>query len=172
MRYRSFFLILLFLSVNVFADGCFIPSDSSVYYDLVEDHQIVVVDVVDEETINGDLFISLRDESNQSHDIVFLLPFYEKPNFFNLEEKNYSVFCQDKTDSLDDFIKVNDVWWAKTREKLYLGIAGGYFISGGPGVFPLLLWQMGVFSMGGVRHGLGKGDIIPEEVLSSEHTLV
>lgn len=166
---KRFFLlalvILSFIIQNITADGGFIPRDPSIYYNMVEDQQIAVIDIQDEHNVNVDMFISIIDKSNKSHEIVFFLPFYEKPKSFNVEEKDYNEFEKQKTKPLDRFITDNSKWKDDAKERILLSAAGGWFISGGPSFLGIMFWQMGTF-------GVSAMGISPEQVITTEHARV
>jgi hypothetical protein len=159
-------LIVLFsITQNAVADGGFVPSDLSVYYRMAEDQQIVVIDVQNENNVNVDMFISITDNSTESHEIVFFLPFYEKPKGFEVEEKDYDEFSAQKTAYLDRFVRENSGWKDYAKDRIALAATVGWFISGGPSFLGILYWQMGI-------SGASSDLASPEEVMTTEHTRV
>jgi hypothetical protein len=167
---KKAFLLFLFLlcaaSTISYADGGFIPRDSSVYYSLYEDQQIAVVDILDKENIKLDMFISLTDKSSTSNEVVFFLPVYEKPDDFMVEEMSYNEFAANVTKAYDDFIDQNSKWRSDAKSRILLSAGLGWMVSGGPALFGIFMWQLGVFNFG---QGTGL-DRTPENVYVTEHS--
>jgi len=171
------FAVLCSICQTVYADGGFIPTDPSVYYSIVEDQQIAVIDVKDTKNVAVDMFISLTDESNKSNDITFFLPFYTKPKDFNVEEKDSNAFAKEKTQPLDKFIRESSAWKDDAKSRILLTAVIGWATSGGPVILALPFWQLGVFKTGGssgiesagLGGSFGQG-IVPEEIITTEHS--
>jgi len=147
--------------------------DPTAYYSLTEDHQIAVIDIQDAQNINIDMFISLTDSTNHSNEIQYMLPFYTKPENFQVEETEYEKFAEKKTSPLDTFIDVNSKWKDDARRNIFMGAAFGGITAGGPAAIGLLTWQLGLFNThqgGGLRTNSLAPEKAPEEVITTEHS--
>lgn len=164
IQYIIIGLLIFFASSYVSADGIGIPPDPSVYYNISESQQIAVIDIKEENIFNVDMFISLVDNSGQSNEITFVLPFYDKPNNFHVEEETYNEFNNRITGTLDAFIRRNDRVKERVRDDFVVFCMLGNIGIGSP--ISILIWQLGVFNIG------GGGEIQPEEIIVTEHTQV
>ena len=119
-------MLLVVSSQIVAADGMPIPSDYKRWESLIETHQLVYfeIDPTTDRT-KVDMFISIKDISDSSSEIRWVMPFKEKPLGFDLYEENYSRF--NKTflkDIENDFKMVND---AKQAPHIFRRTVGKFY---------------------------------------------
>jgi hypothetical protein len=72
---------------------------------LKEGQQVAVVTILDQDRARVDLFISILDKTEQSHEIVFFIPLGTKTSYFNAVEKKLLAFDQQATRHLDKIIR-------------------------------------------------------------------
>jgi hypothetical protein len=102
--------ILLFIAIvaasiplPAMADGGpIVPYD--LWERLKEGQQIAVVTILDQERARVDLFISILDKTEQSHEIVFFVPLGTKMSYFTAIEKTLLAFDEQATRNLDKII--------------------------------------------------------------------
>jgi len=176
MNRAYLFLFVLFAScITSYADGGFIPKEPSAYFSLREDQQIAVIDVLDRENIEVNMFLSLTDRSNTSNEVIFFLPVYEKPRGFMVEEMGYDSFNRNYTKEYDDFIEKNTQWREDAKSRILLSSGLGWMTAGGPAFLSLLSWQLGVFKVG---QGMSSTDSLggsrslkPDNVYVTAHSI-
>jgi hypothetical protein len=110
LRAAAFFfliaMIAVFLPVPAIADGG--PAVSyELWASLKEGQQVAVVTLLDKDRARVDLFISILDKTEQSHEIVFFVPLGTKTSYFNAIEKSLYHFEQQNTRDLDTIIRAS-----------------------------------------------------------------
>ena len=74
---------------------------------LKEGQQIAVVTLKDTDSAEVDLFISLLDNTGESHEVVFFVPLGVDAADFRVVEKNSVDFDEDNTEGLDLILRKN-----------------------------------------------------------------
>lgn len=97
--------LLLALPSPAKADGGPILSDPELWAQLKEGQQTAVVTLKDNNTVNVDLFVSMLDESGQSHEVVFFVPLGKDPTDFSVIEQTSLDFDQELTEELDEALR-------------------------------------------------------------------
>jgi hypothetical protein len=100
------FIVILSIAipVPVMADGGpIVPHD--LWADLKEGHQIAVVTILNQDSARVDLFISILDKTEQSHEMVFFVPIGKKSSSFSAMEEDLFTFDKATTRNLDDTIR-------------------------------------------------------------------
>ena len=88
----------------VMADGGpIVPHD--LWSDLTEGHQVAVVTILNKDTAKIDLFISILDRTNLSHEMVFFVPIGKKSVNFGAFEEDLLTFDKETTKNLDNIIR-------------------------------------------------------------------
>lgn len=160
MKYWGLLFLLL---LPALADGMHIPADPSLFYNVVEDQQIAVIDVKDNQRVAVDLFVSLTDKSNESHEIKFILPFNEKPLTFNVTEESSNSFSKRKTAELDSLITKYQTWRVDAKNNILKNLFLVNAAFGNPlGSLLLVQSSSSMAAMGGRSH--------LEEIITTEHT--
>jgi hypothetical protein len=93
-------------SLNTRADGGPIVGPH-LWSSLKEGQQIAVVTLKDTDSAEVDLFISLLDNTGESHEVVFFVPLGVDAADFRVVEKNSVDFDEDNTEGLDLIIRKN-----------------------------------------------------------------
>ena len=94
----------LIVFIPVKADGgLLVPYD--LWAQLKEGQQIAVVTLRNDGNAKIDLFISILDKTQQSHDITFFLPLGASTSNFYAVEQNISDFDNDNTRGLDKILR-------------------------------------------------------------------
>ena len=141
---------LLVLPAPVKADGGPVVSDPRLWAQLEEGEQVAVVTLGKNNTVNIDLFISMRDKSGQLHEIVFFLPLGIAPTNFSVKELTSRDFDGMFTWELDNALLRGPEF--KNKVRLSLG-PGLLLTSGAWALSPLLaiiLPNMGRFLGGSI----------------------
>lgn len=106
----SLILVLLisiagaFFPVPAQADGGpIVPRD--LWDNLKEGQQVAVVTILNNNSAKIDLFISIQDKTNQSHEIVFFVPVGTNTSNFYAVEQDLATFDREKTTNLDRIIR-------------------------------------------------------------------
>lgn len=106
----ALFLVILIcvlsaiMSVPAKADGGpIVPHD--LWADLKEGQQVAVVTILNQTTAKVDLFISILDKTNQSHEVVFFVPVGTATSNFYAVEQNIATFDKQTTTELDSVIR-------------------------------------------------------------------
>ncbi len=123
---------------QVIADGGPVAG-SSLWPHLTEGHQVAVISVKSDREAKIDLFISLLDQSQESHEIVFFLPLGLEASGFLAREKDITSFSRSATDSLDQIIR-NDATSDHNAQAVLFGgsiLANGFILA--PLWAPMLL---------------------------------
>jgi len=100
------FIVILSITipVPVMADGGpIVPHD--LWADLKEGHQIAVVTILNQDSARVDLFISILDKTEQSHEMVFFVPIGKKSSSFAAMEEDLFTFDEATTRNLDKIIR-------------------------------------------------------------------
>src|SRR4030042_3952738 len=97
-------LLLSFPSPAI-ADGGPVLSDPELWAQLEEGQQTAVVTLQGDNTIDVDLFVSLLDNSGQSHEVVFFVPLGTDPTDFSVIEKTSFDFDEELTENLDEALR-------------------------------------------------------------------
>lgn len=95
----------LFFPSPARADGGPILSDPELWAQLEEGQQTAVVTLNDDNTVHVDLFASLLDSSEQSHEVTFFVPLGTDPSDFNVVEKTSLDFDEELTRELDEALR-------------------------------------------------------------------
>lgn len=93
-------LLFIFHPLPAKADGGPMV-DPDLFTELKEGQQVGVITVHDTSTANVDLFISILDQSGESHEIVFFVPLGLKAEGFSVQEKDSLDFSNQLTNKLD-----------------------------------------------------------------------
>jgi len=124
--------LLLSCPSRALADGGPVLSDPQLWSLLKEGQQIAVVSLVRSDAVHVDLFISMLDESGESHEITYFLPLGQGSSAFQVEETTSLSFGGRYTQNLDATLRTTaqrDVSYRRgVRWSLILGT---FFINGG-----------------------------------------
>ncbi len=102
----ALFIVMLAIAIPApaFADGGPIVSHD-LWADLKEGHQLAVVTILDKDTVKVDLFISILDTTEQSHEVVFFVPIGQKSSYFTAVEEDLFTLNNVLTRDLDNIIR-------------------------------------------------------------------
>jgi hypothetical protein len=132
-------LIVLFIAIlaiavpaPVLADGGPIVSRDLWEY-LKEGQQIAVVTINDRDLATIDLFISLLDTTDESHEVTFFVPLGKNASQFNAVERDLSFFDEAVTNALDK--KLRD--GATNRQRAVQALFSGALMTNGSILVPL-----------------------------------
>lgn len=146
---RLFFLfiiaVLVFKPLHAEADGGPI-APYEVWTALKEGHQVAVVTIKDEDTTQIDLFISLLDKTEESHEVVFFVPLGTDAANFNVVERKITTFDRLKTTGLDNILRESETRKQQALHALFTGtlLSNGVWLI--PLWAPMLLSGCGVAS--------------------------
>ncbi|MCJ7743896.1 MAG: hypothetical protein MUO99_04970 [Dehalococcoidales bacterium] len=122
----------LIVCIPVKADGgLLVPYD--LWAQLKEGQQIAVVTLRNDGNAKMDLFISILDKTQQSHDITFFLPLGASTSNFYAVEQNISDFDNDNTRGLDEILRDG----ATARQRAVQALFSGTLLSNGGILVPL-----------------------------------
>ncbi len=128
--------------ITVKADGG--PAvDPSLFSKLKEGQQVGVVTINDLDTVSVDLFVSILDQTGESHDIVYFVPLGSKASGFSVNEEDSLSFGKSLTDHLDATIFQ---YQQESQEFVRLLFAGALMTNGAwliPAWIPVLLTSCG-----------------------------
>ena len=113
-------IITISLPLPVNADGG-IAAPYDLWSYLKEGQQIAVVKILDEETAHIDLFISILDSTDDSHEVTFFVPLGVKTSNFSALEQNLSVFDTAYTRNLDKTIRDGAIRNKRVLQVLFSG---------------------------------------------------
>ena len=146
-RQRKFGLAAIFIIVSLLlcfpspaiADGGPVLSDPELWAQLEEGQQTAVVTLNSDNTVDVDLFVSLLDNSGQSHEVVFFVPLGTDPTDFSVMEKMSLDFDQELIEELDEALRKE----AQSKTNVWLSLLSATLLTNGGWVmvlcFPLLL---------------------------------
>lgn len=130
--------LLLALPATVMADGGPIVQDLLVWRRLSQGQQIAVVRLGESDTAHVDLFISLLDESGESHEIVFFLPLGVDSTAFSVVEETSADFESALTREYEHIISQNALRTSNFKRYVYLSLLPGTLSINGGWSWPLL----------------------------------
>ncbi len=104
----------------VFADGGPIVSHDLWGY-LTEGHQVAVVNILDKDAVKIDLFISILDQTEQSHEVTFFVPIGQKSSYFTAVEEDLFALDKELTNDLDRIIRNRATEKKFTLQVLFTG---------------------------------------------------
>jgi len=93
--------LLLSLPSAVIADGGPVLSDPELWAQLEEGQQTAVVTLKSDDTVDVDLFVSLLDNSGESHEVVFFVPLGTDAADFSVVEKTSLDFDEELIEEFD-----------------------------------------------------------------------
>ena len=97
--------LLLSFPPSASADGGPILSDPELWAQLEEGQQTAVVTLKSDNTVDVDLFVSLLDNSGQSHEVVFFVPLGTDAADFSVVEKTSLDFDEELIEELDEALR-------------------------------------------------------------------
>ena len=98
-------IAVLALPATAVADGGPILTDPQLWAMLKEGQQTAVVRLGDSNKADVDLFISMLDESGQSHQVVFFVPLGSESSRFRVVEETSRQFDEQVTSTLDNIFR-------------------------------------------------------------------
>ena len=91
---------ILLTPVSVKADGG--PAvDPSLFTKLKEGQQVAVISLLDDGTASIDLFVSILDQTGESHEVTYFVPLGVQAAGFSVKEEDAITFGKNKTNALD-----------------------------------------------------------------------
>jgi len=155
-----FFLIALItvsVPVPALADG-----GPAVHYELweylKEGHQVAVVTILNQDYARIDLFISILDRTEQSHEIVFFVPLGTGISDFKVVEKRLAYFDEQATRYLDRIIRDS----ATRKQRAVQILFSGALLTNGALLVPL--WAPVLLT------GCAEAEPKPDVILQKEDT--
>jgi len=152
--------LLLCFPAPAIADGGPVLSDPELWAQLEEGQQTAVVTLNGDDTVDVDLFVSLLDNSGESHEVVFFVPLGTEATGFNVTEKTSLDFDYELIQDLDYALRKE----AESKTNMWLSLLppalltnGGWLLAVG---LPLLL--------SGCSGGIGP----PEDTYETESSRV
>jgi hypothetical protein len=144
--------LLLGLPRLALADGGPVLSDPQLWAMLKEGQQIGVVTLGKDDALHVDLFISMLDQSGESHEITYFLPLGQQSSAFEVKERTSLDFDQSFTQSLDTTLKVEALRLTTYRNGVRWSLLLGTLLLNGGWSWPLwLVWSLASCApMGGV----------------------
>jgi hypothetical protein len=131
-------LLLCFPSTAI-ADGGPVLSDPELWAQLEEGQQTAVVTLKSDNIVDVDLFVSLMDNSGESHEVVFFVPLGTEAADFSVVEKTSLDFDYELIEELDEALREE----AESKSNVWLSLLppalltnGGWLLAVG---LPLLL---------------------------------
>jgi hypothetical protein len=141
-------VLALALPAPAVADGGPIPSDPQLWALLKEGQQTAVINLASGNTAHIDLFVTMLDESGQSHEITFFVPLGKEAAQFRTVEETSREFDESVTRPLDAILRAElerqATYKTNVRGSLLLGTL---FINGG---WTWPVWLLSVLSGCGV----------------------
>jgi len=117
---------LLLTPVTVKADGG--PAvDPSLFAKLKEGQQIAVINLLDENTASIDLFVSILDQTGESHEVTYFVPLGVQATRFSVVEENAITFGNNNTNQLDSQINRDH---EDDKESIRMFFAGALLTNG------------------------------------------
>jgi hypothetical protein len=111
--------------------GPVVPYD--LWENLREGQQVAVVTILNQSTAKVDLFISILDKTNQSHEVVFFVPVGTSISDFYVVEQEMTKFDQQVSGGLDDIIRQT----AEDRQHAVQVLFSGALLTNGALLIPL-----------------------------------
>jgi hypothetical protein len=131
-------LLLCFPSPAI-ADGGPVLSDPELWAQLEEGQQTALVTLKNDNTVDVDLFVSLLDNSGESHEVVFFVPLGTDPMDFSVMEKTSLDFDEELIEELDETLRKE----AESKTNVLLSLLSATLLTNGGWMlalcFPLLL---------------------------------
>jgi hypothetical protein len=135
--------LLLSLPAPTMADGGPVLSDPQLWAQLEEGQQIAVVRLGSSNTAQVDLFISMLDRSEVSHEVVFFLPLGVDPRDFSVTEETSLEFDEVVTEELDEILLREARQATSYRKNVRWSLLLGTLFINGAWSWPLwLLWSL------------------------------
>jgi hypothetical protein len=135
----------------------------AVSYDLwtsvKEGQQIAIVKILDRETANIDLFISILDSTDESHEVTFFVPLGIKTSHFNAVERDFSSFDM-YTRPFDNILRES----ANRQQRVLQVLFSGALLTNGAILVPL--WAPVLLS------GCAAAEQQPEATLQTESSRI
>jgi hypothetical protein len=130
-------LLLILTSVVIFMGSTIIPIpviadggpmvDPLLFAKLKEGQQVAVIKLQDTSTATVDLFVSILDQTGESHAITYFVPLGTKPNGFQVNEEDSLAFAKLQTANLDSIIFQD---YRQDREYIQYLFAGALLTNG------------------------------------------
>ncbi len=116
---------------------------SNLWASLTEGQQIAVITSDGEDTADIDLFVSILDQTDESHEISFFLPLGTHASDFHVAEQRINDFSNDETRMFDDLLQDAATARHTALTSLFAGsvLANGYILA--PVWAPLMLSSCG-----------------------------
>ena len=125
------------------ADGGPILSDPQLWAMLREGQQTGVINLGSGNTATVDLFVTMLDESGQSHEVTFFVPLGNDPMQFHAAEETSKEFDEAVTQSLDALLRAEVERQATYRTNVRGSLLLGTFLINGGWSWPVwLLWLL------------------------------
>jgi len=115
--------------------GPYVQATAWTYLHEVE--QVAVVHLDSSQVAHVDLFVSLRDESPETHEVVFFLPLGHNPSDFAVVEENSRAFAQALTNPLDQTITNENARSRSYKQGVLFSLLGGMMVINGGWTWPL-----------------------------------
>ena len=131
-------MLLAFPSTAI-ADGGPVLSDPELWAQLEEGQQTALVTLNGDNTVNVDLFVSLLDNSGESHEVIFFVPLGTEAADFSVIEKTSLDFDEELIEELDEALRRE----AEGKANFWLSLLPATVLTNGGWMlalcFPLLL---------------------------------
>jgi hypothetical protein len=131
--------LLLSFPPPAIADGGPVLSDPELWAQLEEGQQTAVVTLNSDDAVDLDLFVSLLDNSGESHEVVFFVPLGTDATDFSVVEKTSLDFDEELIEELDDALRKE----AERERNILLSLLSPTLLTNGGWVlalcFPLFL---------------------------------
>lgn len=125
-------VLSLFSGPRVRADGWIVPPDPQLWARLREGQQTAVVNLTDSVHAQVDLFVSMLDETGESHEVVFYVPLGAEASDFQVVEESSLTFDEKVTEVLDQRLRAEVERSARVQTSVRLSwLFGALFINGG-----------------------------------------
>ena len=127
--------LLLWFPSSTIADGGPILSDPELWAQLEEGQQTAVVTLKNDNTVDVDLFVSMLDNSGESHEVVFFVPLGMEATGFNVTEKTSLDFDEELIEDLDYALRKE----AESKTNVWLSLLPPALLTNGGWVLALCL---------------------------------
>jgi hypothetical protein len=97
------------------------------FANLKEGQQVAVVRLVDTDSASIDLFVSILDQTGESHEVSFFVPLGIEPSGFQVNEEDSLAFARSETANLDSIIFQD---YRQDREYIQYLFAGALLTNG------------------------------------------